>query len=781
MGKIFSQQVKWLLKQLTLVCLFLVTQSPVINATTPLKTDRWLEIDLYWFERNDMEKSVNKFWDRFYPLIEGVDGWKGVILNVGWISDYILDWHGDLNEVIKLPKSMEKWPWFKDEGQFSGNTIERMQLWKERFIMADAPEVINYESWTYADLKKLSNLIKNVAIKKYGLAGIKVGTLVVGLESIYGGDKTVFAKIHPNVYFNNFPNMIASLSADNRKYGAFPGGIPEGTSFTEFFGKQWGSLSKTTDLDIIVLRDSYLGVGIYRRAGPYGKTAPADPEKLKYWSDATADLVKQTKISNPNALVVGYSNAASAVADWRVNCFDLEAIAKEGYLDGWIDQTWAGAWNEVGQRPERFWNVALLGWTYQLSYMLVHAAVLADTKVHHYFLTETFDAWESWDIIHNAQERLRWGIWAFSHATVKKPDGLKMPSGSYISWCNQGKRLLSEEDINFLAETSNAAITDAMETKTVFGPTLVYCRSALEWQSLNKPNETIGEWIDEQAGTIMKWSVPILSITRSEYLPAIESDLLIFQTPVHLKDIEKKNICKILESGKPAAVFASPYGGIDKEISAILGVSTNDTAITGTKYIGTINYKTGGLFQSLPNTFPIFQLFTKNKFSEGVETIYSVNNSPCLGYNELGGNHLIFWNAPEFSKNLLNDSGNYGESLDQILGSPTPYVLTARLINETMKKNGLICTDYIDQYHPLNLVMWQLKDGSYRVMAGNLEEGINHSADLSVQTIFNIPSLNNNSNSTTITEMWNGEKLIVGNKKLSIFLNQAQTKLFSFK
>ena len=29
--------------------------------------------------------------------------------------------------------------------------------------------------------------------------------------------------------------------------------------------------------------------------------------------------------------------------------------------------------------------------------------------------------------------------------------------------------------------------------------------------------------------------------------------------------------------------------------------------------------------------------------------------------------------------------------------------------------------------------MWQLNDGSYRVMAGNLEEGINHTADLSVK------------------------------------------------
>ena len=77
----------------------------------------------------------------------------------------------------------------------------------------------------------------------------------------------------------------------------------------------------------------------------------------------------------------------------------------------------------------------------------------------------------------------------------------------------------------------------------------------MEWQSANKPSEAIGEWIDEQAGTLMKWSIPILSITRSEYLPRIESDMLIFQTPVHLKESEKSNILSTLSSGKPAAVF----------------------------------------------------------------------------------------------------------------------------------------------------------------------------------------------------------------------------------
>ncbi|MBK5261204.1 MAG: hypothetical protein JJE17_01375 [Peptostreptococcaceae bacterium] len=751
------------------------------NTPNKIHADRWLEIDLYWFDHSNMEKSAMEFWDRYYPLMNGIDGWKGVILNVGWISDYILEWQGDLNQEIKFPKNMKAWGWIKDEGQLAGSTLERIQLWKDRFEKLGKPKVINYDTWTYADLKKMVLILKNVARDKYNLNDIKIGTSVLGFQSVYGGEKSEFSKRHPNSFMNNAPNLEAKLSADPQEYGAYPNGIPEGTPLTEFFGKQWGNLSKALNLDVILLRDSYLGVGIYERLGPYGKTAPADPKKVASWSRATADLVKQTKLANPQALVIGYSNAASAVADWRVNCMDLEAIAKEGYLDGYIDQTWAGAWNEVGQRPDGFWNNQLRGWTYQLSNLLIHAAVLADTKVHHCFVTETFDAWEMFDIIHNSQEKLRWGIWAYSHAAVKTPKGLKMPSGSCISWCNKGKILLSKEDVSFIAKTTNAAFFDAQETKEVFGPTMVYCRSAMEWKSGNRPDQSIKEWIDEQTGTLMKWAVPVMSVTRSEYLPNVESDMFIFQTPVNLKQSEKKNIIKILESGKPVAVFGSPAGGLDKDISEIIGVSTTDTVINKIRYNGTLNYHTEGIYNSLPNTFLLFQPFTQNKFAEGVETIYSVSNSPCLGYNQLNGEQLIFWDAPEFFNNLPGESGSEARALDQILGSPVPYVLTARLINEMMKKSGLVYVDEIKQYQPINLTMWQLKDGSYKIMAGNLEEGINHTADHTVHTVLNLPQQSVKEKSTEVLESWNGAKTIIGSPKLYINLIQAQTKLFIIK
>lgn len=765
-----------------IICLLLTACSSV-HAKDLIKADRWLEVDLYWFERTNMKRSADLFWNRYHPLMDSIDGWKGVILNIGWLSDYILEWHGDVKERIRLPKNMKINPGFADNGQLSGNSLTRIQLWHQRFAGTSGHQPIAYEDWTYADLKKLVGVLREVAMVKYKLSNVKIGSFVLGFETIYGGDKSAFAKAHPDIYLNNAainnaPNLEALLGADHMHYGAFPGGIPAGTPFTEFFGKQWGSLSKTLSLDVLLLRDSYMGPGVYSRTGPYGKTAPKDPAKIAAWSKATADLVKQTKVANPRALVIGYSNGASAVADWRVNCFDLEAIAKEGYLDAWIDQTWAGSWNEVGVRPyPEFWNKQLKGWTFQLGYLLAHAAMLANTKVKHYFVTETFDAWECQDIIHTAPERLRWAIWAYSHAAVKTPAGLEMPAGNCISWCNKGKDLLSEEDVRFLSENCNQAFKDAGNTKSILGPTLVYCRSAMEWKSKNKPDESIKEWIDEQAGALMKWSVPVLSITCLEYLPNIESDMFVFQTPVHLKSSEKENILKLIRSGTPVAVFGSPAGGIDSDIMDLIGISAKDTSITSIKYIGTLNYQTSGLFHSLPNTFPIFQPFTQNKFKADTGIMYSVGSSACLSRN----GSTIFWDPPEFSDNLPAGATEYGESLDQILGSPVPYVLTARLINEVMRKNGAVHTTDISTCHPVNISLWQLKDNSYRILAGNLEEGINHAADHSARVTLNLPGKNTDGMPMKIKEQWSGDQVIQTKSVLDIYLEQAKTKLFIVK
>lgn len=198
--------------------LLLATQVPVVgaepqsatsgspfkpNAIYTVNSDRWLEIDLYWFNKARMEESATAFWERYGPLMEHVGGWKCVILNVGWLMDSVLEWNGDLDQEISLPKNMATYAFFKDNGQLHGNTMERMDLHRERGAKADKPTVVSYDKWTYRDLKKLEETLKAVASRKYMINDLRVGCLVLGWTSIYEGNRSSFSLKHPNAYSSN--------------------------------------------------------------------------------------------------------------------------------------------------------------------------------------------------------------------------------------------------------------------------------------------------------------------------------------------------------------------------------------------------------------------------------------------------------------------------------------------------------------------------------------------------------------------------------------------------
>lgn len=752
-----------------------------------INEDRWLELDLYWFDKDNILASVNKFWQRYAPLFKGITGWQGVILNVGWLMDYIYEWRGDLNNSLPLPKSMYQSS-CKMEGQLTGNTRERIRKWKKR-AKGLVTKKVTYQNWTYGDLKVLAQTLREVAAEKYGIKDIKVGSLIVGWARVYGGNKSTFATKHSQVYktsinvesaFGPALNVEGKLNDDPASYAAFPNGIKKGMPIYEFFGPQWGHLSKAVGLNAIVLRDSVIGPGVYRRFGPYGRTAPADPDKVASWSKATADLVKATKLGNSAAVVIGYSSAASAVADWRVNCVDLETIAKQGYLDGWIDQTWAGAWNEVGVR-NAFWSVPYLGWTYQMTNVLLHAAVLADTDVHHYVLAETFDAWEPWDIIHTAPERLKWGMWAYHHAAVKTPKGIKMPQGTYISWGNRGKELLSPEDVDLLVNSLNEAINDARQTREVFGPTLVYCRDAMQWQNENAPEQTIKEWIDEQMGTVMKWAVPVFSVTRSEWLPHIKTDLPIIQTPVHLKKEEIDYIIKLIKSGCSVAIFGSPAGGINPMLAKLVGIETLDKKPGPVELsTATLVDKSLGYSNGIPDNFSLFFSFTNNKATNDAKVIYSVEDSAALTVTLTRGRKVVFWD-PAVIK--VEDYSKWSDKpLNEWIGSTYPYLLVARVLSDFLKGSNSPYTENIAENSPISIDAWQLNDGSYRILTGNMEEGLHHQANQSKHIMLNIPvSWRSCNRPLNLYDVWRGNSMGKVSDSLRIHLEQAQCTLYSLK
>jgi hypothetical protein len=737
-----------------------------------LPSDRWVEIDLYWFNREDIRGSVAGFSERVAPLFMGVQGQRGVIINIGWLVDFVTEWSGNPGARISFPQKMNTQHYTLDLPN-TGDPAERMENWRRRFEQVEYVPV-QYPEWTYADVAVLVRALKDEASRR-GFEGLRVGTFVVGWASIYNGEESAFARRHPEA-FRPTCNGRHCFDPESRMAGnpapraAFPEGVPGETRTIDYFAAQWGQLSRTVGFDALVLRDSMLGMGVYGRFGPFGNNGPEDPAKLAVHSRAWSDFVQAAKQANPSVWLMGYSNSSTGVADWRVGGFDLESIAKEGFLDAFIEQTWSGAWNETGQRKETFWNYPTRGWTAQLAFTLLHGAILAESRVKHYTLVEAYDAWEPGDVIHVAPERLRWGIWAYSHAAVKTPDGLKFPTGTYVSWFNIGKKLLPAEDVAFVAQNINAAARDALQTTEVLGPTLVYNRRAIDWQCVNAPDVSIKEWIDEQAAIVIKSSVPILSATRIEYLPRVASDLFVFQTPVHLLPSEKQAVLDLIRSGEPVAIWGSPAGGIDPGIAAEAGLVSGDAKPGGLHHDARLETADSELGEGMPKDFKIYHLLSRNQAAGDAQALYSVSGSPAL---TIRGNVLV-WDPGEYNENV----GCHQQPvppISEIVGSPYPYALVARAMRRLLRSHGRLVAKSEELSFPVTVGVWRHADGSLRVLLCDTEEGFDHSALTERHLLLQWPPDYPNG----LRDSRTGDCVAGSDSKIRISVKKAMDRLFS--
>jgi hypothetical protein len=711
-----------------------VKPQPFSTTSVPVPGDRWMEIDLYWFDQSDIPGSVSCFWDRFAPLYQNVRGDRGLILNVGWTVGYIMEWSGDPQQRITLPTGAGQQPWVQESGPLAGTTEQRKAEWKQRFASPTIVTRSGYGPWTYGDLHRLTDALRSEAGKR-GIASFKVGSLAYAWNDAYG-EIAPWAKRHPEVFTpweftrkgqkqsGKFFDPAATLHQDSARLGGLPSGITEGVPVHQAFAAQWGSVSKAAGLDAIMLRDSF-GMPIpYQRAGPDGLLEPS-PQTIARHTDATSALIRETKTANPSAIVMMYSNAASAYGDWRCNGLDLERIAREGFLDVWVDQTWAGAWNEVGVRHNSFWNNPVLGWTYQLTYTLMHSAILAGTHVKHYPLIETFDAWESWDVLHTVPERLRWGIWAYSHAAVKTPTGIKVPDGSYISWANQGKRLLSNKDVAFLNENISQAVIDAHHITEVFGPTLVYSRTAAQWEADHAtPDRDAKQWLDEQIGSVVKWPIPVLSSTRIEWLPQVHADAFVLGGISHLTAQESVSIHELAKRGTPLLLVGSPTDGFDPALRDLLSLDSKQTRP-------------------------------------------SSSDSPTLNSTRASGIHVLTWDPPDLAvedgKRLLDIWG----------GSDAPYASAAEALNTQLSQTASPHAPTIDAAQAMSFSAWKTGDATIHLMFANLEEGLRDDADATRTTTIVLPP---SWQKLRWNSLWPTGSLDVHNGTIHVSLDQARSE-----
>jgi hypothetical protein len=651
-----------------------------VTGDTERRADRWLEMDLTWFDpAADFGPRLDELFERVAPLLAPVTGRRGIFFNLGWLIDLVTEWRGDPEQAIPT-RSRRTAGW-------AAVSYDRLRQF-----------VAGYRE----------------AAERHGLPGLGCGILFVEWAhvvwppelKIYDFDSDWYDR-HPELYepprsFINMPDLhpVNLLRADDYPYASAPDGLREGTPFGELFGAQWASFARFTGFDAILLRDGFTGPMIYTRNGPYGTRAPSDPEQVARFSDAVRALYRDVKLAAPDRLVVGYSSAISPVADWRVGCVDFEALVADGHIDAWIEQTWAGAWQD-------WWHQLWKGWTFQTANLLTRGALIRAANARRaqpcalWHLVETWDGWEHWDTLHQVPGKLTWGAWAFAHASTLTPDGPRPSDGTYVSWLNNGAmQLLAPADVAFLAGLLARAEHSASALEQVHGPALVYDREAMEALATSRPDANIGEWIDDQAGLLMKWGLPVLSATRPEWLDGESRDRqLISQPPAPASAAALAGFDDVAVFGDAAAIAT--------DIAVQLGVRPTGACVEAEFWVCH-----DGEGNAPPFDRPYLPEHSAVK-TEGDVTVHYASEHTPLVTTRAG---RLWWQPTDWSEPFNQFLPKYQ------LGSTYPAYLVASLLSEQAAAAGRSHAVDVDRPAPVAFHLWR-SGGVVHVLLGNLETG----------------------------------------------------------
>ena len=248
-----------------------------------------LEISLKPFKRTDSEyirKICAGIFEQWRPLLKNRES-VSVMLWVGDGSE-LLDYAGALSEEFEWCRFIgtANLPYLKD-----GEPTETSLHERKRDYMPNAPKM------TYAILKEIVATLKAEGKKAFPNAKIRVGeTFDIGPEFALSDFKYVR---HTEIISGSgvdrfgFIDATATLNADDRRYAAYPNGIPEGTPFGTFLGRQTECFLKDLGFDYL-----WLSNGLGFSANPWDKTGKIFdgeryyPEKLGVTREQVFDFWK---------------------------------------------------------------------------------------------------------------------------------------------------------------------------------------------------------------------------------------------------------------------------------------------------------------------------------------------------------------------------------------------------------------------------------------------------------------------------------------------------------
>ncbi len=212
------------------------------------------ELSLKPFKQLDddyIESVCTELFEQWKPLIHRATG----IAVMLWTSDgsEILDYSGNINDEFEWgryigvgnPKCVTRVP----------GTIWDDDRWLhvEPVLYTENPPVMHY-----SDLARIISAIKRVGKRLTGF-DIAVGeTFDPGPEFAYSEFKFErHTELNKGSIMGAWIHCAGTLNADDRKYAAYPNGIPQGTVFGEFLSKQFEALSRDVGFDYLWLSNGF--------------------------------------------------------------------------------------------------------------------------------------------------------------------------------------------------------------------------------------------------------------------------------------------------------------------------------------------------------------------------------------------------------------------------------------------------------------------------------------------------------------------------------------------
>ena len=278
---------------------------------------------------------------------------------------------------------------------------------------------------------------------------------------------------------------------------------------------------------------------------------------------------------------------------------------------------------------------------------------------------------------------------------------------------NRRSDLLPEKTVNWLASMMTECADGLAKNPVPLGPCLVYDRAAME-QSLDQPApRSRGEELDDWASMLLKYGLPVLSITRSEWASQTKAQAYIVPTVVDQSLAQW--IVNRAESDT-RFLLVGEASRLPEELRRRLGIAMEPEMMTSSLPTAAVVVEPELASRIGTRGLVVNQRRRSLGRSPEWNTLIEALDGPVLAQH--GRLACWIWETPEwgtpFELNLTI----------QTIQSPQTFIAVAEVVQPEGWDQALVRWTGQDWQRPACFLGWRDRDGIVTVLLGNLETGI---------------------------------------------------------